>query len=321
MLKSPRRLPRRFNRRVTSYTDRLVRTRRDRHRKYARERWFRLFQRAQRKALSWRAYLRWFVILLAAGAASLVIGMAFFSSIFTLKEIRVRRSDQRIEEELVQVAMRPLLGKHLLFFSSADVLPLLTAKLHRLDRSAVPDLREAEIRKDFPSSIVVQLTLDPLIARLSIEEPGAKPQGAKTASATGAAVPADFLTDEGMYAPYLPSQVQSGSGAAALPQIRIVDWSVRPQPWSVLLDPQLLLRMREAERQLKEQFGATVRDRVVYLRAREFHLKIDAHELWFDRKSPLEDHLARYRLFLDTVGAGQAKRYVDLRLRDRVVYR
>ena len=44
----------------------------------------------------------------------------------------------------------------------------------------------------FPSSIVVQITLDPLIARLSIEEPGAKPAAAKPAgTGTGAALPAD----------------------------------------------------------------------------------------------------------------------------------
>jgi len=38
-------------------------------------------------------------------------------------------------------------------------------------------------------------------------------------------------------------------------------------------------------------------------------------------ESPLEDQLERYRLFLQAVGKDVAKEYVDLRLRERVVYK
>lgn len=316
MLKSPRRLPRRFNRRVTSYTDRLVRARHQRHRKYAWERFVRLVHRAQRKASSWRKYAWVFFAALGVGVVVLAVTLLFFSPIFTLREIRVRRSDQRIEQDLVQVALRPLLGRHLLFFSSSEVVPLLSRPLPRIGRSAVPDVASAVVRKDFPSSITVDIALDPLIARLAIVAPGGETTTQLTE--TGAAVPTDYLTSEGAYAPYLPTQVLSG---AQLPVMRIVDWSARPQPWQQLFTADFLARMQETEVKLQEEFKQKASERTVFLRAREYHLKMPAYELWFDAQSSVDEMLERYRLFLKSAGAGAAKRYVDLRLRDRIVYR
>jgi hypothetical protein len=59
----------------------------------------------------------------------------------------------------------------------------------------------------------------------------------------------------------------------------------------------------------------------VYLRSREFHLQTAKYSLWFDMRSPLAQQIDRYRLFLQSAGAGAAKVYVDLRLQDRIVYR
>ncbi len=317
MLKSPRRLPQRYNRRVTSYTDRLVKSRNMRHRKYARERFFRTFQRFQRKLPALRKTVLRFGGLLGLGLVAMLVGLAFWSPILQLRDIRVGRTDPRIEEELVQSALRPLLGKHMLFLNTQDIAPLLTAALPRVDRSAVPDLLSVTVRKDYPSSLSVRIALDPLIARLAMREPAGQADTAPKTQ-TGEVITSDFLTSKGMYAPYLPSQVGSGT---ALPLFTIVDWGARPVPWTTLIEPDFLKTMQDAEKELKDQFSQPVSERQMFIRAREFHLKTPAHELWFDVRSPLAEQLERYRLFLRTVGAPMAKQYVDLRLADRVVYR
>ena len=60
--------------------------------------------------------------------------------------------------------------------------------------------------------------------------------------------------------------------------------------------------------------------RTVFLRGREYHLETPVHTLWFDLRTSVDDQLARYRLFLQTEGEEAAKRYVDLRLVDKVVF-
>src|SRR3989339_404278 len=104
-------------------------------------------------------------------------------------------------------------------------------------------------------------------------------------------------------------QVAAGTGIL---QVNIVDWGVRPVPWEPLLEPQFLEAMQTAERMLQERFQQKARSRTVYLRAREFHLAIAPYELWFDLRSPMEEQMERYRLFLEHAGAEAARSYVDL---------
>lgn len=311
---SPRRLPRKFNRSVTSHTRKLVRARHDRRRQYSRERWSRMYQRLKRQVSSWRRLLWRFLLVLGIGLMGLAIWLILFSPVFAVTEIRVRRTERRLDEESVHVALRPLVNRHLLYLSDGEVRPLLTTPLERINRAAVPDLRAVSVSKDYPSSLIVSVELDPIIARLAIQDPGASEA---TKEGSGSSL-ADYLTDEGMYVAYLSSQVASG---ATLPLIRIVDWTARPAPWTTVLGPTFLQTMRKAEQSLSEQFGQPVRERSAFMRAQEFHLRLATYELWFDFKSPLDEQLQRYRLFLQSGNAGNAKEYVDLRLQDRIIYK
>jgi hypothetical protein len=185
----------------------------------------------------------------------------------------------------------------------------------------MPDLDSVESQKRYPSELVVRLTLDPIIARLTIDDPRATPSGsgAMAAVGTGQLIPvSDYLTSEGTYVAYQSTQIGSGN---VLPLIRVVDWGVRPVPGTLLFEPEMLTAIQQAETQLTQQFGQGIRERVVYLRAQEFHLQTAAYSLWFDRRSSVEDHLKRYRIFLGAAGKEGASTYVDLRLSNRVVYR
>jgi hypothetical protein len=313
MLLTPRRLPRRFNRRVTSATQRYVRTRHRSHPWYAWERFLRWLSYAQRNLASLRPYLVRFVVAGSVGVVVLGVGMALFSPILTVREMRILRTDLRLDIEHVQNALRPLFRQHLFFLSLSDVTPLLTAEMPQLLRPAVPDLKSVSIHKRYPSTLTVVAELDPLVAELRIREPGEAQESAGSGNLLR-----HYLTDEGMYVTYTSLQVGSG---LLLPTYTIVDWGIRPEPWKQLIQPSFLLVVRQAEEVLKDQFGQEVGERTIYLRSQEFHLTLPSYTLWLDVRSPLNDQIARYRMFLQSPGRTEAKQYVDLRLKDRVVYK
>ncbi len=259
-------------------------------------------------------FFLWGVAALVVGA----IGIVLFSPIFEVREVRIVRSDPRIDIERVQRLLRPVFKRHMMFLSSQEVLPLLKNGLppskDRPAEAGILDLLTVEVEKQYPDSLRVMLTLDPLIARLEI----VPNEQDKAVASTGSTL-ADYMTDKGVYVAYSPDQ--AGSGTNLIPVIRVVDWSSKPGPFTVLFDEQFLKTMDGAEKALAEQFGQQVNVRTAFLRAREFHLKTPEYALWFDMRSPLETQLLRYRLFLQTLGKTAAKQYVDLRLTDRVVYK
>lgn len=229
----------------------------------------------------------------------LALGFVLFSPVIQVRQVQVTRLSPRLDIEDVQQTLAPTFGKHLFFLSSFEVATLL--------KEHIPDIDEVKIGKTYPSTLHVRIGLRPLVARLRILEPDENVVG------TGATI--DFLTDQGIYVATTAAQ-----DTATLPEIHIVDWGVRPDPGSKLIQPIFLERMNAAELTLLRQFGQEVTERTIFVRAQEFHMRIGRLELWFDIKSPLEDQLQRYRTFLREVNIDDVKDYIDLRIADRVVY-
>ncbi len=270
----------------------------------------------------WGIFFRRWALLSVLLLFALLIGVGLFSPLFQIKNIEIERTQARVDKRQAVLALKSLYGRHLLFITTHEVTEHL--------QEVIPDLDNAIVYKRYPHSLAVRVTLKPVVAKLSIEgarvdAANASSSSAATASGAGFFDPAldraevqqyDYLTANGIYIS-LPS-VQSGT----LLTLRIVDWAVRPVPNSPLLSPEFLARLRETETALQEQFGQETKSRTIYLRGQEYHLDIgNGVSLWFDLRTPLADHLQRYKTFLETVGLPQAKRYVDLRLSGRVVYR
>jgi hypothetical protein len=319
MLLRPTRLPRRFNRHVSKSTAAFVKRRHVRRRQYTRERWVRGLRKSQR-VFSWGwDFLRQWLWLSLATALLITFGVILFSPLVHVREMRVKRTDPRLDSEKIQKALRPLFGKHLFFLPAQDV--------RLLVQDAMPDAAKIEVDKQYPSTLAITITLQSLLARLQIDEEGRGSVAAVTAS--GSALPSgsgsvkkpaprfDYLTENGLYLS-LPFEA---AVSAPLQSLRIVDWAVRPAPGSPLLSPDFLKRMRAAEELLRQQYGLKVTERTVYLRAREFHLRTPRYSLWFDASGPLQDQFFRYGVFLKNVPQGEARQYVDLRLVGRVVYK
>ncbi len=299
--KKPKRLPKKFARRASPETKRFVKRTMDRKKKRSQEKRKRFLRRADSVWKGMRAsFVRW-MLAIAIVIGCIVLGFLLFSPVVQVREIEVLRESPRLDIERVQQALAPMFGKHLFFLSSFEVAGLLE------DR--IPDLHSVSTGKTYPSTLHVRIELQPLVARLRITEPGQE-----YVNASGATV--DFLTDHGIYI-----ATTSAKDIETLPEITIVDWGVRPDPGSDLIDPLMLERMNAAELTMLRQFGQEISKRIVFLRAQEFHLATGDIELWFDLRSPLKEQIERYRLFLREVSLDAVNQYIDLRIDGRVVYR
>jgi len=273
-----------------------------------------MLRRVQHVYVDWQQFiLRWFFVGTAI-VLIFVLGFLMFSPVVRVRAIHVKRSDTRLDIEQVQHALAPLFGKHTLFLSQLEVLSLL--------RGVIPDLRKVRLEKQYPADIVVSVELDPIVARTEIVEPAAGEDTAPVPEGTGALLP--YLTDKGML---IETDAPQG---ADLPVIYLVDWGARPQSGSAVLPPEFFMGLRDAEKEIFSQFGYRVTERTVFLRGQEFHLRVERDlpeggarsvVLWFDTRSTLAEHLQRYRTFLQALGPDAAQEYIDLRLKDRIVYK
>jgi hypothetical protein len=298
-----RRLPRKFRRPVSTQTRQLVQRRYERHRAQRSERWKRLMRKVLERCKNSRRSIAIGLGVLVLFALGIFLAIALFSPAMRIAEVRVVRTESRLDIEQVQHLLSPLFGKHLMLLSSYDVRQLL--------EEGMADLQHVEVAKDYPSTLVVRIALDPLVARLRILDPGETPSAV---SGTGADI--DYLTDKGVYI-----STQRASPEAMLPVFLLTDWGARPSAGTVLISAGLLERMAITEKLLQEQFGQEVLTRTLFLRAQEYHLQTAQWTIWFDMRNSLEDHLQRYRIFLREIPHEEVREYVDLRLKDRVVYR
>ena len=301
-LKPSSHLPKRYNRRVSKQTRKLVGRRYERRSDFKKERIRRTLRRTQQAAKQWqKSAVKW-ALIAGAGVIIVVISLLLFSPLLFLREIKVRRLSPRLDIEHVQQVMSPLFNRHLLFLTASDVQTILHENIN--------DVETIEMQKTYPSELIVTIGLHPLIARLEIVDPD---EEAEQSTFTGSGT--DFLTEEGVYVSTVTQH-----GAENLQTIRLVDWGVRPTPDTVLIPPKILVRLQETREALRVQFGHSVEMQTVYLRAQEYHMLADGISLWFDMKSSLEQHLQRYRIFLQSIPRSDIRQYIDLRLTDRIVY-
>ena len=299
-LKPARRLPRKYNRPTSAKTRALAESRNKKRKQWKKDRLRRWLRRAHRSYLEWQKFvLHWFLVGLA-GVLVLIFGFLLFSPVVHIREIKIIRTDARLDIESVQQALAPLFNRHTLFLSEFEIRSLL--------KQAITDLDYVDITKVYPSGLRVSVHLDPLIARMDILDPEQE-----RSTSTGTSI--DYLTNEGMYIATIAEQSEE------LSVFTLVDWGARPQPGERVISVDLLDRMDRAEKALKDQFDFDVLSRKVYMRSQEFHLQLPDYSLWFDMRSPLSDHLLRYRTFLNAVSSEEVNQYIDLRLTDRVVYK
>ncbi len=232
------------------------------------------------------------------------IAILLFSPVFDVKQIQIRRQDARVDIEEVEQVLSPLFSTRLPFVTKSQVLTLLEVPY--------PDIRQIDVSKRYPSTLVVTISLDPVIAELKLDAPLIQSgSGAVTGSGSYA-----YITSAG-YAVFSPIALSEDP----LPSIRLTDWGIAPTNRTFLLSPDFLKTAFAAQDMLRVNFGFNVSETLVFLRAREFHIRANSVWLWFDLSSPLPLQFQRFRDFLKTVPLNQVKEYVDLRISDRVMYK
>lgn len=309
-LRPAKRIPRRFNRTPSKLIKAVVKRRHPMRlkRKSAQVRNV-VKRRSSKVGKMIFAEVRIWLIILVSGALLIGIVTIIFSPYLSIKQITVRRQDARLDIEEVQKTLSPLFGHRLFLVTTGQVNALLT--------KAFPDVISASISKTYPSTLTVALKLDPLIARLNIEES----QDSLPSSGSGVAVQTGtggfaYLTAKG-FVVLSPVDIAHST----LPTFTIRDWGVRPTHRSFLFDPSFIATIFEARKTLSDAFDFQTTGIAVYVRAQEFHLGVRSISLWFDTSSSLTQQFDRLRQFLRTVSLQSVKQYIDLRLSDRVVYK
>ena len=301
-LKPSSHLPKRYNRRVSKKTKNLVGRRYKRRSDLKKERFRRLIKRTKQASKEWRRSAFQWAIISTSGVALCAFLLLLFSPLLHLQEIKIRRLNPRLDIEQVQQVLSPLFGRHLFFLAGSEVREILYEN--------ISDIDTVELKKEYPSQLIVTVGLHPLVARLNIIDPNTEGE-IEVGSGSGM----DFLTEKGVY---IATAVQQE--VEELKTIRLVDWGVRPSPGIHLVPPEILVRLQETEEALQVQFGHAIEMQTIYLRAQEYHLIADDISLWFDMKSSLEQHLQRYRIFMQSVPRNDVRQYIDLRLTDRIAY-
>lgn len=307
-LRSARRLPRQYNRPISKRTRALVDKRSSNRKQLRKEKMRRVKRKVQRIYFDWQRFIvRWFLVGILV-ALIFIFCFLLFSPVVKVRAVHIKRTDSRLDVETVQMALAPLFGQNTAFISELEVFTLL--------RDAIPDIDKVTITKEYPSDVSVSIKLDPLVARLIIVSPDEKDPVTESGSTL------DFLTEEGMY-------ITATDQDSDLTTLRLVDWGARPQAGNIILTQEFLASIEEAEQELLSQFGFVITQRTVFLRGQEFHLSVEReaesgvmrYVLWFDIRSTVDEHLQRYRTFLKALGPVAASEYIDLRLKDRVVYK
>lgn len=309
VLQRPRHpLPRKFRRPVNPRTRTFARRRHARSMGRSLERLRRARRRFELAARTTVHWIRRYGLIVASTLLVLVMASLLVTPVFEVRQIRVKRSQSRVEVQKVVEALSPLYRRRLPFLQSHEAVDLL--------KSVVPDLESVVVSKDYPHQLTVSINVQPLVAMLDIATSATATSPAPRPAASPEERSYDYLTANGVYV--TAPQSQSGT---VLPTIRIVDWAVKPVPGTILLTPEVQQKLKDISGGLQEQFNQKTGVPTVYLRAREVHVNVGKVNLWFDLHSPLDEQMERYRLFLATVAPGEVKQYVDLRLRGKVVWR
>ena len=265
-------------------------------------RWSRRFSQAIAVVTS--EFKLW-LLLAAAGTVVATVFVLLFAPFFDVRAINVRRQDPRIDPGEIQQILTPLFDERLVLVTRSHVESLLKEKY--------PDITSVKIEKNYPSTLIVSLELEPVVAAAVIDDAPKGASGATVMTATGAY---SYITRSGMF---ITSAISLSS--SPLPELYLIDFTIRPEERMKLFTPDFLEMVFLARDTLRRDFGMDSEKIVIYVRAKEFHIKTKETTLWFDSISLLPVQLQRFREFLKDIPLAQAKEYIDLRIADKVVYK
>lgn len=308
-LRSPRRLPKSLNRSTSPYSLSIARKHArspDRMARRKHERRLRFFKRCSKFASLVASELRaWLIIGIGTIVVAILLAL-LFSPFFDVRQITIQRQDPRIDLAEVQQLLSPLFRQRLILITRNQVASILKPQF--------PDIDTISIEKEYPSTLIISMTLEPVVARVLIDD-----------SDTVPAVQSGALVESGSYAYvtrsglYVLSPIALAS-STPIPLLHFTDWGIRPQNRSRIVASDFMEKIFVARDILRADFGLTTLDIVVYVRAQEFHIRTNKTTFWFDLKSTLPAQFQRLRQFLKNMTLDQAKQYIDLRIEDKIIF-
>lgn len=309
-LRKPRRLPKSFNRPVSSYSRTLARTHYrtpDRRARRRHERRVRFLKKCSKLLSTLRSEFRaWLIIGLGTICASLLLAL-LFSPFFDVRQIHIQRQDPRIDPADVQQILAPLFRQRLLLVTKGQVSSYLQAQY--------PDIESVSMTKNYPSTLSVLIKLEPVVARVIIDDNDLSEQ-----TQSGGIVGSGsymYITKSGFF---VNSPIKL-SGSTPIPILHFTDWGLKPQNGTRVILPEFIDSVFTARDILRTEFGLTTVDITLYVRAQEFHIRTNKTTIWFDLQHPLPIQFQRFRQFLKTFSLDVAKEYIDVRIEDKIIFR
>ena len=251
----------------------------------------------------------WFFITVGVVIVT-VSAVLLFAPFFNVRRINIERRDPRIDPGDIQQTLSPLFNQRLVLVTKAQVASMLTGDY--------PDITSIAIGKQYPSTLSVSITLEPVIAEITMEEASVKQSETQSgAIKTGTGTTEySYITSKGTY---VTSPIRLTK--QKIERITITDWNMLPQNRTKLITPDVLRTIFLARDTLRRDFGLEPIKIIVYLRAQEFHIKTPKGTLWFDERTDLPMQFQRFREFLKEIPLDQVKEYIDLRIADKIVYK
>ena len=324
-LKPSRRLPKKFSRLAPQYTKKLVAKKHKKNRGQKLARLQRKLRGKKKQLSSWLKVL-WRTLLVATAIGATWAAVSFFFSPYLhIQEIKIQRTEARLDVQEVQHILTPLFHRHIFSVSDHEIRSLLV--------ESIPDIASIDVSIRLPQTLIIQIDLQDVASKLIILDPDSgdrlepieikQQEEENTAKETGSGGKkparkrhADYMTADGIYILDPLTEYEKN-----LPIYRIVDWGARPTPSTQIISKEMMQLIKRAERVLTQQFQHTILRRTVYLRAREIHLTTEHYTLWFDLASPFDEQILRYRTLRRVGNIEDISDYIDLRLRDRIIYK
>lgn len=252
----------------------------------------------------------------------LILGLTLtFSKTFSLTNIKIERTDLRVDSSNIDAYLQKYIGKNLIW---------LRPEIVKTDiQHHFPSIAQVEVDRTWPHELRVILKSLPIVSRIHLtiqpkKEVTLPPRILDQISQSGAGIlqkersPSEeiwMLNQFGLLEPNDPLFEK---------KIPLIYWETpidhAPQFGEPLLDQFLLAQILKIPEILLSEFTLETASISYFSDAKEAHYKTYQYELWISFSDNWQEQLKKLRTVFLTIGTTKHQ-YIDLRVKNRIIYK
>lgn len=242
-----------------------------------------------------------FTILIA-----LIGGLAFFaySPQFLIQSIQIKRDSLLIDSNKIYSALTPFFRRHIISVSKDEMEEIITEQF--------PEVESIELYRQWPNSVQIFVHSYQPIANVKIAPTGLTQPEEDT-------IPQEIsglINSKG----YI---IELNKQDPQFPVIVVTNPRKEYELHTQVIEQEALKSMLQSKNLTKEYFDVQTNFIEYFPVGREYHLFLDTGTtLWLDFTSPYEEQLYKIkRVLADIDFIAQPPQYIDLRIKDKLIYR